>query len=181
MQNHTTEPLAVTQRQWPQECPLNTWLLVLGVKLSCVLCMWSHCGLTLYVYSQYASAIYAITYLECTVCKSIPNMQHMQKTYKHMQYMQKIYTCKIVSMYVTSSIQGEAKSAALDRTPRHWHHLLGMQEGKNGPGRSCRRVCAGRHRRGSGQTGPLQSARGQRSPRTGPSSLDRPQASEWPP
>ena len=27
----------------------DTWLLVLGVKLSCVLCMWSHCGLTFYV------------------------------------------------------------------------------------------------------------------------------------
>ena len=32
---------------------------------------------TKHAYSQYA--IYAITYLECTICKSIPNMQHMQK------------------------------------------------------------------------------------------------------
>ncbi len=34
-------------------------------------------------YSQYA--IYSIAYWECTICKSIPNIQHMQKNYKHMQ------------------------------------------------------------------------------------------------
>ena len=49
----------------------------------------------------------------------------------------------------------------------------------------CRRgraagVAGGCVRGGSGRTGPLQSARGRRSPRIGPSSLDRPQASEWP-
>ena len=112
------------------------------------------------------NAQYAKVYQICNICKNIQ---------LYAIYAKNIHICKI-SMYV--SIQGEAKSAALDRT----HHLLGMQEGTNlnGPGRSCRRVCAGRHRRGSGQTGPLQSARGQRSPRIGPSSLDRPKASKWP-
>ena len=63
---------------------------------------------TKHAYSQYA--IYAITYLECTICKSIPNMQYIHKhtvtnickicnkytkyaTYakniQHLQYMQK--------------------------------------------------------------------------------------------
>ena len=95
------------------------------------------------------NAKYAKVYQICNICKNIQ---------LYAIYAKNIHICKI-SMYV--SIQGEAKSAALDRT----HHLLGMQpeEGTNGPGRSCRRVCAGRHRRGSGQTGPLQSARGPRS------------------
>ena len=41
-------------------------------------------------------------------------------------------------------------------------------------------VAGGCMRGGSGRAGPLQSARGRRSPRIGPSSLDRPKASEWP-
>jgi hypothetical protein len=97
----------------------------------------------LYMQLHTWNAQYAKVYQICNICKNIQ---------LYAIYAKNIHICKI-SMYV--SIQGEAKSAALDRT----HHLLGMQEGTNGPGRSCRRVCAGRHRRCNGQTGPLVATR----------------------
>jgi hypothetical protein len=101
----------------------------------------------LYMQLHTWNAQYAKEYQICNICKNIQ---------LYAIYAKNIHICKI-SMYV--SIQGEAKSAALDRT--HHCDLLGMQpeEGTNGPGRSCRRVCAGRHRRCNGQTGPLVATR----------------------
>ena len=84
MQNHTMEPLAVTQRQQQ-----NTrhhyfenvlWHLAPRPQSKVILCVVHvdfHKFHFMCKYSQYA--IYAITYLECTICKSIPNMQHVQK------------------------------------------------------------------------------------------------------
>ena len=48
---------------------------------------------TKHAYSQYA--IYAITYLECTVCKRIPNMQHMQKHPTFAIYAKIYQICKV--------------------------------------------------------------------------------------
>ena len=54
MQNHTMEPLAVTQTPGitVSRMSFDTWLLVLRVKLYCVFCMWTY-----------------------TLCVSIVNMQ----------------------------------------------------------------------------------------------------------
>jgi hypothetical protein len=65
----------------------------------------------LYMQLHTWNAQYAKEYQICNICKNIQ---------LYAIYAKNIHICKI-SMYV--SIQGEAKSAALDRT----HHLLGMQ------------------------------------------------------
>ncbi len=108
-QNHNMEPLALSCSDTTSVASRITWLLVLGVKLSCVLCtgMWTHTMTHfMFKYSQYA--ICAITYLECTICKRIPNMPHMQKypTYaiyaKYASYAKTSNTCNVCKNIISN-------------------------------------------------------------------------------